>query len=119
MKRVLLAAALCSFGMAANAGQQVPIYDYNPTLFAGLTWTFGGSTGGTPGVTLKGLSTNEPEVAAFAAGVTYNFDGTFGCDAGLAYSKEDVTATLTYDFCLRGPQVGIGKYLTDPELIED
>lgn len=111
MKRIILAAVLTATGGLAQA-QELPT-SYDASLFAGLTWTFTG-TGGTPGVTLKALSTNEPDVAGFAAGVTYNFDGSFGCDAGLAYNTADMTATLTYDFCLRGPQFGIGKALKEP-----
>ena len=46
----------------------------DPSLFLGLSWTLGGQDvgGGTPGVTLKILSTNERDAPAAAAGVTYN-----------------------------------------------
>jgi hypothetical protein len=82
----------------------------DPSLFLGLTWTFGGSGigAGTPGVTLKLFSTNKRDAAAAAAGVTYNFDGTFGCDLGLGYNTSDASMTLGYDFCKRGIQFGLG-----------
>ncbi len=48
--------------------------------------------GGTAGITLKILSTNERNAGALAAGVTYNFNGTFGCDIGLAWNDNDANA---------------------------
>ncbi|MGQ0565860.1 MAG: hypothetical protein ACT4OK_12415 [Gemmobacter sp.] len=88
----------------------------DPSLFLGLAWTFGGeglasspsSAGGSAGLTLKLLSTNERNAGAFAGGVTYNFDGTWGCDLGLAYNADDATVTFGYDICKRGLQVGLG-----------
>lgn len=80
------------------------------SLFLGFAWTFAGpgSSSGTPGLTLKVLSTNERNAPALAAGVTYNFDGSFGCDVGAGYNMSDATLTLGYDFCKRGAQVGLG-----------
>jgi hypothetical protein len=82
----------------------------DPSLFLGLSWTLGGSGsgGGTPGLTLKILSTNKRDAVAAAAGVTYNFDGTFGCDAGLGYNTSGASMTVGYDFCKRGLQFGLG-----------
>lgn len=118
MKNLIIAASLACIASASHA--DVPTqYDYNPSVFAGFTWSFNGTTGGTPGISLKVLSTNQPDVAAAAAGVTYNFDGSFGCDAGLGFNNGDLSATLTYDFCLRGFQFGLGKALTDPKLVDD
>lgn len=59
-------------------------------------------------MTLKLLSTNKRDAPAAAAGVTYNFDGTFGCDLGLGYNASDATLTFGYDFCKRGVQIGLG-----------
>lgn len=75
MKKLILAAAIAAKPLGAVAG--------DVALFAGLSWTFGDG-GGKPGFTMKALSDDEADTAAFTAGVTYNFDGTFGCDAGLA-----------------------------------
>jgi hypothetical protein len=73
----------------------------DPTLFLGLSWTFG--------VTLKVLSTNQRNAGAFAAGVTYNFDNTFGCDVGVAYNGSGIeTLSLGYDLCKRAPQISVG-----------
>jgi hypothetical protein len=82
----------------------------DPSLFLGFSWTLGGpgSGGGTPGLTLKILSTNKRDAVAAAAGVTYNFDGTFGCDAGLGYNTRAASMTVGYDFCKRGLQFGLG-----------
>lgn len=84
----------------------------DPTLFLGLSWTFSpgvSSTGGMAGVTLKLLSTNKRNSGAVAAGVTYNFDGSFGCDLGLGYnSAGSATLTLGYDICKHAPQFGLG-----------
>ena len=109
----ILAVALICVSTTAGAGElpaPPPSSDDDPALFLGLTWTLGNNASGDNkgGVTLKILSTNEEDEAAAAAGVTYNFDGTFGCDLGLAYNAEDVTGTITYDFCQRGPQFGLG-----------
>jgi hypothetical protein len=41
-------------------------------------------------------------------GVTYNFDGTFGCDLGLGYNMSGATLTASYDFCKQGPQLSLG-----------
>lgn len=80
------------------------------SLFLGFAWTFGGNDNrdGSPGVSLKVLSTNERNAPALAAGVTYNFDGSLGCDIGVGYNTTDVTLTFGYDFCRRGAQVGLG-----------
>ena len=105
----VVASATASFG-----GQLPPTTttttNNDPSLFLGLTWTFGGSGigGGTPGVTLKLLSTNKRDAAAASAGVTYNFDGTFGCDLGVGYNTSDASMTFGYDFCKRGIQFGVG-----------
>jgi len=90
----------------------------NASLFLGFGWTFGGSNiaAGTPGVSVKLLSTNERNAPAAAAGVTYNFDGTFGCDLGLGYNMSDATLTFGYDICQRGVQFGLGA-TTKPKTV--
>lgn len=110
MKKLLLVAFLVSASSASAGGIVTPPPSSgDPSLFLGLTWTFAGSgsAGGTAGVSLKVLSTNERDAPALAAGVTYNFNGSFGCDVGLAYNSS-VTLTLGYDFCQRGLQMGLG-----------
>lgn len=111
MKNILLSTVFAAIGSASFAGSP-PVFEtrdvYDPTFFAGVTWTFGGGTPGKAGVTLKYLSTNEPNVAAAAAGITYNFDNTIGCDLGVGYGIEEVTLTATYDLCQRAPQMSIG-----------
>lgn len=107
----LLASATTSF-----AGESLPpaptttTVKNNASLFLGFGWTFGGSGigGGTPGLTLKLLSTNKRNAAALAAGVTYNFDGTIGCDLGVGYNSRGPSMTFGYDFCKRGVQFGLG-----------
>jgi hypothetical protein len=103
----VLASATASF--AGDATIQTTVKN-DPSLFLGFGWTFGGSDigAGTPGLTLKLLSTNKRNAPAAAAGVTYNFDGTFGCDLGLGYNTSDATLTFGYDICKRGVQFGLG-----------
>ncbi len=117
LTRILAVCQIC-LSSAANAGitpPPSPSSDDDPALFLGLTWTLGdnGSGNSTAGLSLKVISTNEDDEAAAAAGVTYNFDGTFGCDLGLAYNADDLTGTITYDFCQRGPQFGLGGRVSD------
>jgi hypothetical protein len=106
----LLASATSSFG--GDVPQPLPTTSVknDPSLFLGFGWTFGGSNigGGTPGLTLKLLSTNKRNAPAAVAGVTYNFDGTIGCDLGLGYNTSDASLTFGYDFCKRGVQIGLG-----------
>lgn len=113
-----LAAGLIIASTSAFAGVISPpptttstsVVDPSASLFLGLTWTLGGNdmSAGKPGLTLKLLSTNERDKAAAIAGVTLNFDGTVGCDLGLAYNDDDVTVGASYDICQRGPQVSLG-----------
>lgn len=123
MKSLILSAAL-GFGLIATGAsaqslvlaQEKVQYEYGASAFLGLTFTFG-PNGGQPGATLKFLSSNEPNKVAAAAGVTYNFDGTFGCDVGLGYVNNDVAGTVGYDFCLGGVQVGLGGLTNKPTLV--
>lgn len=115
MKSTLLALPLVFVAGLALAGAPPPsttTTKTDPTLFLGLSWTFGqgsSSMGGTPGVTLKALSTNKPKSGALVAGVTYNFDGTFGCDVGLGYnSSGSASLTAGYDLCKGAPQLSLG-----------
>jgi len=112
----LLIAALIVAGSASFAGSisTTTITEKHtktdPTLFLGLTWTFGGAQPAmnNAGISLKILSTNKREALAAAAGVTYNFDGTFGCDIGAGYNFDEVTLTGGWDFCKGAPQMGLG-----------
>ena len=113
MKR-LLAIALIVAGTSASAGEIAPptpttVTNNDPSVFLGLTWTFGGSSPAQgAGIGLKVLSTNKRDAGALAAGVTYNFDGTIGCDVGAAYNFDDATLTAGWDFCKSAPQIGLG-----------
>ncbi len=111
IKHLIAVGSIC-LSTAAYAGAPPPpaSSDDDPALFLGLTWTLGNNASGdsTGGVSLKVLSTDEEDKGALAAGVTYNFDGTIGCDLGLAYNAEDITGTVSYDFCKQGPQFGLG-----------
>lgn len=104
-----LACATSAFAGSENTPTTTSVKN-DPSLFLGFSWTLGGQDvgGGTPGVTLKVLSTNERDAPAAAAGVTYNFDGTLGCDLGLGYNTSDATLTVGYDLCKRGVQFGLG-----------
>lgn len=114
MKSVLIAAPLVLVANLAFAGSVGPttVTKTDPTLFLGLSWTFGqglSSQGGSSGVTLKALSTNKRNAGAVAAGLTYNFDGSIGCDLGLAYNGSGrETLALGYDLCKRAPQISVG-----------
>lgn len=90
----------------------------NPSLFLGFVMNFGGAEGGTatPGLTLKVLSTNKRKALAASAGVTYYFDGTFGCDLGLGYNTSGASMTLGYDICKPGVQFGLGA-TTKPKTV--
>lgn len=118
MKSLSLALPLVLVASLAQSGEVMPpspttIVDNDPSLFLGLAWSFGGSgaassAGGTAGITLKVLSSNERDAAAIGAGVTYNFDGSFGCDISLAWNDQDLTLTAGYDLCRKGLQMGLG-----------
>lgn len=84
--------------------------DPEPSLFLGLTWTFGngGASEGDAGITLKVLSSNEKDKVAGIAGVTWNFDGSFGCDVGIAYVFSPAVLGGSYDFCKQGFQLSVG-----------
>jgi hypothetical protein len=107
----VLASATASFaGILPPPITSTTTVKNNASLFLGFGWTFGGSNigAGTPGLTLKLLSTNKRNAPAATAGVTFNFDGTFGCDLGLGYNTSDATLTFGYDICKRGVQFGLG-----------
>lgn len=116
MKTIMFAVPLVFFAGQAFAGNIAPITETitetNPTLFLGLSWTLNNGAsiaGGGAGVTLKVLSTNKRNAGALSAGVTYNFDSTIGCDAGVAYNgNASETLTFGYDFCKRAPQFSVG-----------
>lgn len=117
MKATLLALPMVFVASIALAGVPTPpstttTTKTDPTLFLGLSWTFGqggASADGTPGITLKVLSTNKRKAGALAAGVTYNFDGTFGCDIGLGVNGSgSASLTAGYDLCKRAPQISLG-----------
>jgi len=120
LARILSALCLVA-GTSAFAGAPVPppttyTLKTDPTVFLGFAWTFGnGGAESSPGLTVKILSTNKRDAAAAAAGVTYNFDGTFGCDIGAAYNSGGGAVTLSWDFCRRGPQIGIGGVTSKPK----
>ena len=114
MKSIILAVPFLFVASFAFAGKDLVITttETNPALFLGLSWTFApgaSSEGGSSGVTLKILSTNERNAGAFTAGVTYNFDSTIGCDLGVAYNgSASAGLTLSYDLCKRAPQISVG-----------
>lgn len=122
LSKLLPAAFFLASATAAFAGDDIPppvtTVNNEASLFLGFAWTFGApnSSGGTPGLTLKVLSTNERNAPALAAGVTYNFDGSFGCDVGVGYNMTDATVTAGYDFCKHGPQIGLGA-TSKPETV--
>ena len=116
MKSVILAVPFLFVASLAYAGlpplPTTTTTETNPALFLGLSWTFApaaSSEGGSSGVTLKILSTNERKAGALTAGVTYNFDSTIGCDLGVAYNgSASESLTLSYDLCKRAPQISVG-----------
>jgi hypothetical protein len=112
MRSILLALPLLCLAGVATGAPYTPVTKTHPTLFLGLSWTFSeglSNLSGTPGISLKVLSTDRRNSGAAAAGVTYNFDGTIGCDLGLGYnSAGSMSLTLGYDICKRAPQFGIG-----------
>ncbi|WP_370227157.1 hypothetical protein [Cognatishimia sp.] len=88
---------------------------FDPTLFAGVSWVVGPvKSGGSSeaqsraGLSLRILTSKESGAIAGAAGVTRYFDGTFGCDAGIAYNRRNQSYMATYDFCKRKPLASIG-----------
>ena len=119
IKQLILASSICAAATGAYAGKSDWIWNSGPSIFAGLVMEFGGG-GSNAGLSIKGLSTNEPGKFGFAGGMTYYFDGTFGCDIGGAYNFGSEaptetngggfggTATFGYDICKGAPQVGIG-----------
>lgn len=115
---VLAAAATMAHAGTAPIPPSTVIIDPEPSLFLGLTWTFGngGNSAGTAGLTLKILSTNEEDKVAAMAGVTWNFDGSFGCDLGLAYIFGGAVLGGSYDICQQGFQMTLGG-TNDPDEI--
>lgn len=123
MKQLLLAATLAGMASAATAGgisRTLPTTtNFEPTFFAGLTWSLGsgaGSAGSLPavGFTLKYLSTNEPGTLAASVGVSYFLDGSFGCDAGVGLNEGGASIGLSYDFCRLTPTFSFGA-IKQPE----
>ena len=116
MKKLVLAAVVAASPNFAFAGDSDPSpysYSYDPTFFLGLVWAFGGPESGSVGsnglgIGLKYLSTNEPDTLAAGVGVTYYFDGTFGCDIGGAVNHGRGSFSFGYDICRRAPQIGLG-----------
>lgn len=116
MKKILAAAAFTIVAGATHAGdiEPPPSSDmYDPTFFVGFTWTFGNGFGSASpsnnlGFGIKYLSTNEPDTLAGAIGLTYYFDGSFGCDIGGALNHGHGSLALTYDFCRNQPQLSLG-----------
>jgi hypothetical protein len=113
LNKVLAVAVFVSSASTVYAGIIAPpatTQDDEAALFLGLTFTLGGaeSNAGKPGISLKIFSTNKRDAAAAVAGVTYNFDGSFGCDLGLGYNMSDISLTTSYDFCASGVQFGLG-----------
>jgi hypothetical protein len=99
MKRYTVAAGL----LASCAWAQA-----DPGFMVGLSYNFGGSVG----VTAKILSSNRQEKAVAALGVSYLFSDSpskFGVDLGAGYNfKNDVTATLGWDFMNSQVQTAVG-----------
>lgn len=111
LKTSILAAAIIAASAAgASAQQKGEGRGINPTAFFGIVWNFNGNAG----VTAKMLSTNKPNQLAAAGGVTYYFDGSFGCDLGIGVSDHDYGVTATYDFCSPGFQIGVGAIADKP-----
>lgn len=117
MKQLLFAAALAGMASTATAGDiSRTATTYDPTFFAGLTWSIGngagsaGSAGSLPavGFTLKYLSTNEPGTLAASVGISYFLDGSFGCDAGFGLNEGGASIGIAYDFCRSTPTFSFG-----------
>jgi len=112
----MIAALAASMATSAFAGARaIPTTtDYDPTFFAGLTWSFGAgsesaASGSNPfGFSVRYLSTNKPDTLAGAIGLTYYFDGSFGCDIGGALNNGGASLTVGYDFCRNAPVFGLG-----------
>lgn len=124
MKKIILAASFAVAAGAAHAGDGPPPAStevYDPTFFIGFTWAIGngggsGETSSNLGFGIKYLSTNEPDTLAGAVGLTYYFDGTFGCDIGAAFNQGQGSLALTYDFCRNQPQLSIGA-IEEPDTV--
>lgn len=125
MKKLMAAAIVVASTQSAMAGA-LPVeptsYVYEPTFFLGLTWSLGGPNFGSAvpgssnvGVTLKYLSTNEPDTLAASVGVTYFLDGSIGCDAGVGLNHDSASLGLSYDFCRQAPQISLGA-IEKPEM---
>jgi len=107
MKTALLAAGLAlaaTIGITTDAA-----HADDSTLYAGFAWTVHGG----PGLTVKYLSTNNPNDIGLAAGVTYNFDGKLGCDVGASAADSSSALVFSYDLCRRSAQISAGA-LTNP-----
>lgn len=125
MKKLMAAAIFAASTQSAVAGFEAEIpssYVYEPTFFLGLTWSLGGGNissalpgSSNVGVTLKYLSTNEPDTLAAAIGLTYFLDGSIGCDAGVGLNHNSASLGVSYDFCRQLPQISLGG-IKKPEM---
>ncbi|WP_421747028.1 hypothetical protein [Cognatishimia sp.] len=116
MKKLIIAALAMGMATSGFAGSlpSTTTTEYDPTFFAGFTWSFGAgsesaASGSNPfGFSLRYLSTNKPDTLAGAIGLTYYFDGSFGCDIGGAVNNGGASLTVGYDFCRSLPVIGLG-----------
>ena len=89
--------------------------DFDPTIFGGVSWVIGPATSkgsanasSRSGLSLRVLSSKQSGAIAGAAGVTRYMDGTYGCDAGIAFNRRNQSYIATYDFCKLKPLASVG-----------
>jgi len=107
-KYALLAAALVT-GTTATAVQIQQTPTYSPSVMIGVTFAFGGGTSGI-GFSARVLSSNEPNKALIAGGVTYYpwAQNHFGVDLGAGMITNSFVGTVGYDFLQNAPVFSLG-----------
>jgi hypothetical protein len=106
--RLLAAAAVLASSIATSASA-VNITP-QPSVFLGFSFTFGGGSDLGTGLTVMLLSSDQPDRAVGAAGVTFYpwSGGKIGLDLGLGYNFQSGSAVLGYDILNRVPMIGLG-----------
>ena len=107
--RNLCAAAVIATGSVAAADAKPLQPNYSPSVMVGMTFAFGGGSSGL-GFSLRLLSSNEPNTAVFAGGVTYFpwAQNHFGVDLGVGMNTNGIVGTLGYDFLQNAPVFSLG-----------
>ena len=116
MRIFAIIASLILSGSSVSAQGLSVADELSPRFFAGMSWVIGPRPkgGGSSkmqshsGISVRVISSGREGALAGAVGATRYFDGTYGCDAGIAYNRKDESYMVTYDFCKKNPLASFG-----------